>query len=130
MFKIKNILVIDDESTVRALLKEIILDMNYGFFEAARAEKGLKILEKEEISLIFLDIQLPNTNGLDILPKIKELYSDIPVYLISAFHNMESVIKNMNLKVEGFIPKPFDIYKIKDIIELEIEKGDKWKLKF
>ena len=125
MFKIKNILVIDDESTVRALLKEIILDMNYGFFEAARAEKGLKILEKEEISLIFLDIQLPNTNGLDILPKIKELYSDIPVYLISAFHNMESVIKNMNLKVEGFIPKPFDIYKIKDIIELEIEKGDK-----
>lgn len=125
MFKIKNILVIDDESTVRALLKEIILDMNYGFFEAARAEKGLKILEKEEISLIFLDIQLPNTNGLDILPKIKDLYPNIPVYLISAFHNMESVIKNMNLKVEGFIPKPFDIYKIKDIVESEIEKGEK-----
>lgn len=125
MFKIKNILVIDDESTVRALLKEIILDMNYGFFEAARAEKGLKILEKEEVSLIFLDIQLPNTNGLDILPKIKELYPNIPVYLISAFHSMENVIKNMNLKVEGFIPKPFDIYKIKDIVELQLEKGDK-----
>ena len=109
MFKIKNILVIDDESTVRALLKEIIMDMNYGFFEAARAEKGLKILEKEEISLVFLDIQLPNT----------------PVYLISAFHNMESVIKNMNLKVEGFIPKPFDIYKINEIVESELEKGDK-----
>ena len=125
MFIIKNILVIDDESTVRALLKEVITDMNYGFFEAARAEKGIKILEKEEISLIFLDIQLPNTNGLDILPKIKELYPAIPVYLISAFHNMESVIKNMNLKVEGFIPKPFDIYKIKDIVELQLEKGDK-----
>lgn len=125
MFKIKNILVIDDESTVRALLKEIIVDMNYGFFEAARAEKGLKILEKEEVSLIFLDIQLPNTNGLDILPKIKELYPNIPVYLISAFHSMETVIKNMNLKVEGFIPKPFDIYKIKDIVELQLEKGDK-----
>ena len=56
LFKIKNILVIDDESTVRALLKEIIMDMNYGFFEAARAEKGLKILEKEEISLIMSSI--------------------------------------------------------------------------
>ena len=129
MFKIKNILVIDDESTVRALLKEIIMDMNYGFFEAARAEKGLKILEKEEISLVFLDIQLPNTNGLDILPKIKDLYPNTPVYLISAFHNMESVIKNMNLKVEGFIPKPFDIYKINEIVESELEKGDKWKSK-
>ena len=125
MFKIKNILVIDDESTVRALLEEIIMDMNYGFFEAARAEKGLKILEKEEISLVFLDIQLPNTNGLDILPKIKDLYPNTPVYLISAFHNMESVIKNMNLKVEGFIPKPFDIYKINEIVESELEKGDK-----
>jgi Response regulator containing CheY-like receiver, AAA-type ATPase, and DNA-binding domains len=99
--------------------------MNYGFFEAARAEKGLKILEKEEISLVFLDIQLPNTNGLDILPKIKDLYPNTPVYLISAFHNMESVIKNMNLKVEGFIPKPFDIYKINEIVESELEKGDK-----
>ena len=125
MFKIKNILVIDDESTVRALLKEIIMDMNYGFFEAARAEKGLKILEKEEISLVFLDIQLPNTNGLDILPKIKDLYPNIPVYLISAFPNMESVIENMNLKVEGFMPKPFDIYKINEIVESELEKGDK-----
>ena len=125
MFKIKNILVIDDESTVRALLKEIIMDMNYGFFEAARAEKGLKILEKEEISLVFLDIQLPNTNGLDILPKIKDLYPNTPVYLISAFYNTESVIKNMNLKVEGFIPKPFDIYKINEIVESELEKGDK-----
>ena len=125
MFKIKNILVIDDESTVRALLKEIIMDMNYGFFEAARAEKGLKILEKEEISLVFLDIQLPNTNGLDILPKIKDLYPNTPVYLISAFHNMERVIKNMNLKVDGSIPKPFDIYKINEIVESELEKGDK-----
>ena len=125
MFKIKNILVIDDESTVRALLKEIIMDMNYGFFEAARAEKGLKILEKEEISLVFLDIQLPNTNGLDILPKIKDLYPNTPVYLISAFYNMESVIKNMNLKVEGFIPKPLDIYKINENVESELEKGDK-----
>lgn len=125
MFKIKNVLVIDDESTVRALLKEIIMDMSYGFFEAPRAEKGMKILEKEEISLIFLDIQLPNTSGLDILPKIKELYPSIPIYLISAFHSMESVIKNMNVKVEGFVPKPFDIYFIKNIIELQLEKGEK-----
>lgn len=124
MFKIKSVLVIDDESTIRQLLKEIILDMNYGYFEAARAEKGIKILEKEEISLIFLDIQLPNTNGLDILPKITELYPDMPVYFISAFHNMESVIQNMNLKVRGFIPKPFDIHEIQAIVERELSKGD------
>lgn len=118
--KIKNVLVIDDESTVRLLLKELILDMNFGFFEAPRAEKGLKILEKEEISLIFLDIQLPNTSGLDILPKIKDLYPHIPVYMISAFHNMESIVKNMNVDISGFIGKPFDIYGIKKILEKEL----------
>lgn len=98
-------------------MKEIITDSGYIFFEAARAEKGLKILEKEKISLIFLDIQLPSTSGLDILPKLTELYPKIPVYLISAFHNMEIVVKNMNLKIDGFIEKPFDIYKIKSIID-------------
>ena len=115
MNKIKNLLVIDDESTVRLLLKELIIDFNYGFFEAPRAEKGMKILEKEDISLIFLDIQLANTSGLDILPKIKDMYPDIPVYMISAFHNMESVVKNMNMNISGFVGKPFDIYAIKKI---------------
>lgn len=120
MNKIKNVLVIDDESTVRLLLKELIIDLNYGFFEAPRAEKGMKILEKEDISLIFLDIQLPNTSGLDILPKIKDMYPDIPVYMISAFHNMESVVKNMNMNIAGFVGKPFDIYAIKKILEKEL----------
>jgi len=113
-------LVIDDESTVRLLLKELVTDLNYGFFEAARAEKGLKILEKEEISLIFLDIQLPNTSGLDILPRIRDIYPKIPIYMISAFHNMENVVKNMNLEISGFIGKPFDIYEIKKILENEL----------
>lgn len=120
MFKVKNVLVIDDESTVRILLKEVITDMDYGFFEAGRAEKGIKILEKEQIDLIFLDIQLPNTSGLDILPKIIELNPNVPVYLISAFHNMESIVGNMNVKIKGFIAKPFDIYKIRDIVIKEL----------
>jgi DNA-binding NtrC family response regulator len=125
MLEIKSILVIDDESTVRALLKEVVSDMECNYFEAARAEKGLRILEKEEISLIFLDIQLPNINGLDVLPKIKELYPNIPIYLISAFHSMEDVIKNMKIDINGFIPKPFDIHKIRDIVQRELEEGEK-----
>ena len=66
-----------------------------------------------------------NINGLDVLPKIKELYPNIPIYLISAFHSMEDVIKNMKIDINGFIPKPFDIHKIRDIVQRELEEGEK-----
>lgn len=67
-----------------------------------------------------MDIQLPNTSGLDILPKVKELCPLVPVYMISAFHSMENVVKNMNMDVAGFIGKPFDILEIKRILEKEL----------
>ena len=117
----KKILVIDDESSIRFLLKEIISDMGYEFIEVSRAEKGIKIIEKEEIDLVLLDIQLPNMNGLEAIRKIRSIKKDLPVFMITAFHNIEEAVNNMDVNVQAFIQKPFDIHelraKIKEVLK-------------
>lgn len=123
MRAIKRILVIDDESTIRFLLKELIVDMGYEFVEASRAEKGLKIIEKEEIDLVFLDIQLPNMNGLEAIRKIRELDKNVPVVMVTAFHNIEEVVNNMEVSVQGFIQKPFDLVELRTKI-LDLLSGE------
>ncbi len=116
MSRIKKILVIDDESSIRFLLKEIIVDMDYEFIEASRAEKGLKIIEREEVDLVLLDIQLPNMNGLEAIRKIREINKELPVFMITAFHSMVDVVENMDVNVQEFIQKPFDLHELRDKI--------------
>jgi DNA-binding response OmpR family regulator len=97
--------------------------MGYEFVEASRAEKGLKIVEKEKIDLIFLDIQLPNMNGLEAIRKIREIDEKIPVVMVTAFHNIEEVVKNMEVSVQGFIQKPFDLVELRNKI-LDLLSGE------
>lgn len=117
----KKVLIIDDEATVRFLLREIISDLGYDCEEAARAEKGLQILKKEKIDLVLLDIQLPNMNGLEAIQRIRKISTDIPVFMISAFHNMKDVVNMMDEGVQEFITKPFDINQLKEKITDALE---------
>ncbi|TDT68586.1 two-component system response regulator (stage 0 sporulation protein F) [Hypnocyclicus thermotrophus] len=118
---IKTVLIIDDEPTIRFLLKEIISDMGYKVLEASRAEKGLQLIKKEKIDLILLDIQLPNMNGLEAIQQIRKINMEVPVFMITAFHNMKNVVEMLDVEIQGFIPKPFEILELKDKISKILE---------
>lgn len=110
----KTILLIDDESSIRTLMEELVTDWGYNFLEAAKAMDGIKMLDKHDIDLIILDIQMPNMNGLDTVRIIRELKHDIPIYIMSAFTNYRDKVKELD--VSGFIPKPFDETELQEII--------------
>ncbi|MBZ4682930.1 MAG: two-component system, response regulator, stage 0 sporulation protein [Fusobacteriaceae bacterium] len=118
---IKTVLIIDDEPTIRFLLKEIISDMGYEVLEASRAEKGLQLIKKEKIDLILLDIQLPNMNGLEAIQQIRKINKEVPVFMITAFHNMKNVVEMLDVEIQGFIPKPFEILELKNKISKILE---------
>ncbi len=105
----KRILVIDDESSIRFLLREVVEDMGYHCLEAESAIKGIEMVEEENPNLIILDIQMPQMNGLEAIQKIRKINDKVPVFMLSAFSHMENVIENMGVDVQEFIPKPFDI---------------------
>ncbi len=118
----KKILVIDDEPSIRFLLNEFLTDIGYECIEAERAIKGIEILKREQIDLIILDIQLPQMNGLEAIQKIREIDKEVPVFMLTAFSNMKSVVENLDVNIQEFIPKPFDIYQLE--IKIKAQLGD------
>jgi len=70
-----SILIVDDEETSRFILREALTRRGYSVEEAPDAESGLKKLRQHPYDLILLDIQMPGLNGIDALPKFKDIGS-------------------------------------------------------
>ena len=80
-----KILVVDDESRMRKLIKDFLMQKGYGIIEAENGEKALEIfeLEKNNISLILLDVMMPKLDGWATLRQIRQV-SKIPVVMLTA----------------------------------------------
>ena len=107
-----TILVIDDEPGVRSVLRDILMDEKYTVFAAADGYEGLALLEKEGPDLVILDVWLPNMGGIDVLKKIKEKNSALPVIMISGHANIDLAVKAVKLGAFDFLEKPLSLEKV------------------
>ncbi|PTQ57428.1 MAG: Sporulation initiation phosphotransferase (Spo0F) [Candidatus Carbobacillus altaicus] len=114
----KQLLVVDDQPGIRALLKEIFRREGYEVLEAADAEEGLSVClhASHTIGLILLDIKLPGMNGIDFLRQLRMHGGDIPVVLMTAYGEVEQLEEAKRLGVQDFFSKPFDIDEIKQVV--------------
>jgi putative two-component system response regulator len=117
-----NILVVDDEPFNRELILfafEDIGDINV--LEAEDGAEALKVLAKEDVEVVLLDINMPNVNGFEVLEKMKEDFrlSQIPVVVITA--NSEEKNRALNHGANDFISKPFDVDELKLRVQNALE---------
>jgi len=104
--RIENILIIDDEEDLCWLLSNILRAKGYNVIIANTISEGAARL-KESLDLVFLDLKLPDGDGMDILPKIKEINSETLVTIISAYGSAEKRERATEKGVCSFIDKPF-----------------------
>jgi DNA-binding NtrC family response regulator len=114
--KIK-ILILDDEKQFTRELSGFFTDSDFVSFEANTAEEGRRILNRNEIDLLILDVRLPGVNGLDILKEVKFQFPYMEVIIISAHGDMDTVIKAMRLGAFDYLRKPFRFIDIQIAIE-------------
>ncbi|MDR2741935.1 MAG: sigma-54 dependent transcriptional regulator [Treponema sp.] len=107
-----KILIIDDEPGIRRTLASILEDENYRVFTAEDALIGINILEKERISLIFLDVLLPNLGGLEALERIRKEWPGIEVVVISGHANVDMAVRAVKLGAFDFLEKPLSLDKV------------------
>ncbi len=108
----KQILIIDDEASIRESLSEILEDEGFASVMAPSAEKGIELLEDISIDLVLLDIWLGDgMDGLTALAKIKEQH-DIPVIMISGHGTIETAVQATHSGAYDFIEKPLSYDKI------------------
>lgn len=102
-----KILVVDDESRIRKLLKDFFSKKGYSVIEAEDGKKALDIFEEDrKIDLIILDVMMPNMDGWSTLRKIRNT-SNIPVIMLTARSEEHDELFGFELGVDEYISKPF-----------------------
>jgi len=82
----KRILVIDDFADIRNLFVRALEDTQYKVDTAASGAKGISLHKENKYDLIFLDLNMPGMNGIEVLHKIRKIDKDVPVYIITALY--------------------------------------------
>ncbi len=102
-----NILICDDEVDIVSALKIYLASPDLNFFTAGTGVEALRILDKEEIHLIILDIMMPVMDGMTVAVKIRET-SNVPIIFLSAKSEDSDKILGLNIGADDYITKPFN----------------------
>ena len=115
-----TVLVVDDEALIRWSLTERLKAEGYDVLEADTGQAALEQLA-EGVDLVLLDYRLPDTDGVTILRKIKELDPDILVILLTAYASVETAVEAMKLGAYHFANKPFNLDEVAAMVERALE---------
>jgi DNA-binding NtrC family response regulator len=107
-----NILIIDDERSIRSTLREILEYEKFKVDDAEDGQVGLDKLSKNQYDVVLCDIKMPKVDGLDVLDKILNREDDIPVIMISGHGNIETAVDALKKGAYDFIEKPLDLNRI------------------
>src|SRR5213593_3261421 len=121
-----SLLVVDDNSVNRIMLSRYISKLGY---QATLAENGRQALDKlgnEPFDLVLLDVQMPEMDGYQVLEHLKAdpRLRDIPVIMISAVEELDSVVRCIELGAQDYLPKPFNPVLLRARLSASLER--KW----
>jgi len=104
-----TILVVDDESRMRKLIRDFLVQKNYNIIEAQDGEEALKIYNenKNKIKLILLDVMMPKLDGWSVLRQIRQENKTIPIIMLTARSEEQDELFGFELGVDEYITKPF-----------------------
>ena len=107
----KRILVIDDDEAIRKLFLLSLEGKGFQIDTAESGEKGIEIMQQTKYDLIYLDLKMPGMNGVETLRDLRKMNKDVPVYIITAFH--EEYFDQLKAAEEDgidfeLLKKPFD----------------------
>ena len=103
-----TVLIVDDESRMRKLIKDFLMQKNYKILEAGDGEEALRIFQEneEKISVILLDVMMPKLDGWSVLRQIRQT-SKVPIIMLTARGEEQDELFGFELGVDEYISKPF-----------------------
>lgn len=123
----KKILLVDDEVDLREVITNRLKANNYDVIAAVDGEDALAKFRKEKPDAILLDIMMPGIGGIDVLRKIREEDSVVPIFMITAFSNEERFKLASTFNASGFIMKTSDLQAQIPDIASAISIAEKYK---
>jgi two-component system nitrogen regulation response regulator GlnG len=111
-----KLLLIDDETDVQYSFQRIFDSPEIELTTASSGEEGLKLIPKIKPDLVLMDIRMGGINGMETLRRIRQMDSKLLVILMTAYGTTQTAIEAMKLGAYDYLLKPFDVVKLKDIV--------------
>lgn len=122
----RNILIVDDEETIRELFSHVLTDAGYSVETAESAEAALELLKDKKIKVMFFDLNLPGMNGVELCQEVRK---ERPIAVIYAVTGYPSVFELLGCREAGFddyFKKPVKLDVIKKAADDAFDKIDRW----
>ena len=118
-----NILVVDDEDSIRHFVSRSLKDEGYHVRSAGDGDEARAMFNEDVPDVVVLDMKLGETNGLDLLSEFKQIAPDTVVIVITAFGETETAVKAMSLGAFYFLKKPLQLEELNTIGSLVTSSG-------
>ncbi|WP_291319989.1 sigma-54 dependent transcriptional regulator [Desulfonatronospira sp.] len=116
-----RLLVVDDESGHRMMVKAVMQDQGFEVLEAGNGLQCLDMLEQQDIDVVLLDIKMPGMDGMQVLDRIHRLHSGVQVVMLTAFGSVGSAVDAMKQGAFDYLTKPADIDELKSVIQMALD---------
>ena len=104
-----NVLVIEDDRRIAAVLKQGMTEDGHTVFLCPRGDEAADLIESEHFDVVVLDIMLPGTDGLTVLAQVRAHQCDVPILLLTACDSMPDVVRGLDLGADDYLTKPFQL---------------------
>ena len=101
-----RVLVVDDENKIISTMSAILQDEGHVVFSAATGRDAIEFLRKNEVEVAFLDVWLPDIDGLDVLERIRAAHPEVAVIMISGHGSIDIAVKSTRMGAFDFLEKP------------------------
>ena len=118
----RRILIVDDERPILLTVEALLSRHNYQVDTAATAAAGLKVLKEKSPSLVLLDLQLPDAEGLETLDQIKTEHPNTQVIILTAHDTLSNAIESIKRGAYHFISKPYAPEELLSLVDKALEK--------
>jgi len=101
------VLVVDNNDVMRRSCEQVLAKSGYRVTAVATAEGALEVAASLQPAVVVMDLYLPGTSGLDLIPRLRDLTPDAAVIIITGYPTIETAVSAMKRGATDFLPKPF-----------------------
>jgi DNA-binding NtrC family response regulator len=125
-----TVLIVDDEDTTRNLCRDVIADSGMRTRTASTTEQALEFLEQLPVDIVITDLRVPQLGGLELLKRIKEVYPQTAVIVLTQYGTIESAVEATRMGAADYLTKPFHIPELRSKLDrvvhsLEIDQENR-----
>lgn len=121
----RNVLIVDDEPTIRDLFVDAFSREPYGIFSAASAKEALAILDREQVDVVISDEKMPGMSGSEFLALVRQKYPDTIRMILTGHASLESAIRAINEgEIYRFFTKPCNIFDLAITVRQALQQKD------